>query len=59
MISQLFEYKNQVEVKAVFIPLLKSTATFNSALLNRNTTVASQHNGGDPYSPSQKELLIS
>ena len=28
--NQLFEYKNQVEVKAVFIPLLKTTLPFNN-----------------------------
>ena len=31
--NQLFEYKNQVEVKAVFIPLLKTTLSFNNMAL--------------------------
>ena len=32
---QLFEYKNQVEVKAVFVPLLRTTIALSN-LLGKN-----------------------
>ena len=46
--SQLFEYKNQVEVKAVFIPLLKTTAAFHAIMTGANNPA---------FSPVPTQLL--
>ena len=50
--SQLFDYKNQIEVKAVFIPLLKTTAAFRNLHFRQQASV-----GQNPqFSPSPAHM---
>ncbi len=55
IMSYLFEYKNQVEVKAVFLPLLKTTSSLNTNNNVRNMNQNHASGAYEPFSPTLKD----